>query len=86
MSNRTRRVSHPETARVYQIELEGQLGTEWAEWFDDLRITITGDGDTLLTGPIADQSTLRGILDRIWNLNLVLIYVERQVVDSRVVK
>ena len=36
---------------VYQIRLKGQLGSEWADWFEGLTITLDEDGDTLLTGP-----------------------------------
>ena len=30
---------------------------------------------TLLTGPVADQAALRGLLNKIWDLNLSLISV-----------
>ena len=32
---------------------------------------------TTLTGAVADQSVLRGILNKIWDLNLTLISVNR---------
>ena len=32
---------------------------------------------TLFTGPIADQAALRGILNKLWDLNLTLISVSR---------
>jgi len=31
----------------------------------------------ILTGPVADQAALRGLLARIWDLNLTLISVTR---------
>jgi hypothetical protein len=41
-------------------------------------MTITsGDDITTLTGAVADQSALRGILTRLWDLNLDLISVNR---------
>jgi hypothetical protein len=61
---------------TYQIKVQGELDEKWAEWFSGM--TITSEGDiTTLTGAVADQSALRGILDRIWNLNLTLVSVAR---------
>jgi hypothetical protein len=37
---------------VYQIRLKGHLGRQWTDWFEGLTITLEGDGDTLLTGPV----------------------------------
>ena len=37
---------------------------------------VTSDGDvTTLTGPVVDQAVLRGMLTRIWDLNLALLSV-----------
>ena len=62
---------------IYQIRLEGQLGSEWAEWFGGLTITQDEDGDTLLAGPLADQAALHGVLKRIRDLGLSLISINR---------
>jgi hypothetical protein len=35
------------------------------------------DGVTTLTGPVADQAALRGMLSKIWDLNLALIAVHQ---------
>ena len=59
----------------------GALDEDWVEWFDGLAITIEHAGDglaaTTLTGPVADQSALRGMLSKLWDLNLTLISVRR---------
>jgi hypothetical protein len=61
----------------YQIRVEGQLNSHWAHWFEGM--TIDHDGDTtILTGSIADQSQLHGMLHRIRDLNLILISVNQQ--------
>lgn len=57
----------------YQIRVRGRLGPEWAGWFDELSITNLADGDTLLSGPVADQAALHGILNKIRDLGLVLL-------------
>lgn len=65
-----------EKVPVYQIEVRGKLDDRWAEWFSGMTISSAHgpDGATsTLTGTIVDQSELRGILQRIWDLNLTLI-------------
>jgi hypothetical protein len=61
---------------TYQIKVQGELDEKWADWFSGMAITHEGD-ITTLTGAVADQSALRGILDRIWNLNLIVVSVAR---------
>ena len=62
----------------YQIIVEGHLDTRWQDWFDDLTITTTDDGSTILHGPIRDQAALHGVLKKISNLGLTLISVNPQ--------
>ncbi len=74
-------MSHPQNYQpgsgqpaVYQIRLKGHLGHQWAEWFGGLRITQE-DEDTLLTGEIADQAALYGLLKKVRDLGLPLLAV-----------
>ena len=61
---------------VYKIVVKGQLGSEWSEWFDGLTITPTVKGETILTGPLADQTALHGVLIKIRDLGLPLLSLE----------
>ena len=61
-------------APIYQILVQGELDSRWSEWFGELSVSIA-DGVTTLTGPVVDQAMLRGILSKIWDLNLALISV-----------
>lgn len=61
----------------YEICVQGRLDARWSDWFNGLSVTETGDGETLIKGVVADQVALRGILEKIWNLNLVLVSVRR---------
>ena len=61
----------------YEIRVEGQLDAQWSDWFDGLSVTEVGENETLIKGSVADQAALRGILEKIWNLNLVLVSVHR---------
>ena len=63
----------------YQIKFQGRLTENWTDWFSGMEIACESRSDgapiTTLTGAVADQSALRGILDRVWDLNLTLISV-----------
>ena len=65
----------------YQIQVQGWIGQRWVDWFEGMTMTYEGTQDdspiVILTGPVADQAALRGLLTRIWDLNLTLISVTR---------
>jgi hypothetical protein len=61
----------------YEIRIQEQIGEQSRSWFDDLSITSTSLGGTLLAGQVADQSALHGLLALIRDLNLTLISVNR---------
>jgi len=62
---------------IYQIRVKGNLDQKWSNWFGGLTITPQADGITLLTGPVADQAALHGLLARIRNLGLPLLSIKR---------
>ncbi len=67
-----------ERAQSYQILIRGHLNPQrWVDWFTGLTITTLENGDTLLSGPLADQSALHGVLTRIRDLNLTLLSVTK---------
>ena len=63
-------------ATDYRIKVKGILDPEWSLWFEEMAISTQG-GDTILSGPVADQAALHGLLIRIRDLNLTLLSVER---------
>ena len=73
------RLEQDETDR-YQIRVKGVLNPSWSDWFDDLTITQI-DGDSLLTGRIRDQAALHGVLNKIRDLGLILVFIKP--VDSK---
>ncbi len=62
---------------VYQITVLGHLDSTWSEWFDGLTITLVDSGETILTGPLADQTALHGVLIKIRDLGLPLLGLSR---------
>jgi hypothetical protein len=62
---------------TYQIRVQGTLDHEWSDWFDGFAIAGQANGETLLTGPVADQAALHGLLGKIRDLGLPLLLVRR---------
>jgi hypothetical protein len=60
---------------LYEIRLKGHLNDRWASRFEGLTITLEDNGDTLLTGLVADQAALHGLLKRIRDLGMPLLSV-----------
>ena len=64
---------------TYQITVPGHLDESWAEWAGGMTITVENGDDnppsTTLTGVVADQAALQGLLRRLYSLGLPLISV-----------
>lgn len=75
MSNKINPKMEPNQPGFYQIRLNGQLDSQWMEWFEGMSITLEEDGNTLLTGPVIDQAALHGILKKVRDLGMPLISV-----------
>jgi hypothetical protein len=63
---------------IYEIRLEGHLDPGWSDWLDGMTITPLQTGETLLAGPLVDQAALHGLLNRIRDMNLKLVSVEKR--------
>ena len=65
----------------YMIKIQGVVDESWSDWFSgmDIQTEIAHDGTrySLLRGSFADQATLRGVLNNLWDLNATLIEVNR---------
>ena len=66
---------HTNKQSDYLIKIEGHLDTRWQDWFDGLTITLTDDGNTILSGEVKDQAALHGVFKKISNLGLTIISV-----------
>lgn len=67
--------TEPGEPMIYQIRVKGHLGSRWERWFEHMTIAPQADGDTLLTGPVADQAALHGVLRKVRDLGVPLISV-----------
>ncbi len=61
----------------YEIRIKGHLENRWANWFEGLTITTLDNGETMLPGPVVDQSALHGLLRKVRDLGMPLISVIR---------
>ena len=64
----------------YEIRVEGVLDQRWTDWFEGLEIA-SDDSQTVISGPVTDQSALHGLLNRVCDLGLVLVSVRRLEAD-----
>ena len=59
-----------------EVRVKGQIAEHWSEWFNDLTIKHIEGGQAVLTGQMADQASIYGLLARLWNFGLSLISVK----------
>jgi len=60
---------------LYEIRIKGHLDGKWAARFEGMCLTREDNGDSLLTGPVVDQSALHGLLRKVRDLGMPLISV-----------
>ena len=59
-----------------EIRVKGRIDEHWSEWFDGFKISHHGENETVLSGPIRDQTELYSLLSRLRDLGLALIFVK----------
>ena len=60
----------------YQICVEGKLDERWLRWFEGLEVISSPNDQTIIRGEF-DQSALHGLFNRIRDLGVTLISVQR---------
>jgi hypothetical protein len=58
----------------YEIRVKGILDGRWTAWFENLQVTSDGE-ETVISGLVADQAALHGLLAKVRDLGLFLISV-----------
>ena len=71
----------PCKSRTYQITIEGKIDPSWSDWLGGMQLVSQKEANdmfvTTLSGVLVDQAALRGLLNRLWDLNLVLRSIEQ---------
>jgi hypothetical protein len=70
-------VSTEDPNSAYEIRVREHLDARWATRFDGLAVVNEDDGSTALRGPVVDQAALHGLLQRLRDLGLTLLSLER---------
>ena len=60
---------------TYRIRVKGHLDGTWSHWFDGFTVVNRAKGEAELTGKVADQAALHGILAKVRDLGLPLVSV-----------
>jgi hypothetical protein len=61
----------------YAVRVEGLMDAQWSQWLEGMTLTHEEGGVTRLEGPVIDQAALHGLLNKLRDLRLVIITVER---------
>lgn len=65
------------SGEFFSIRVQGILDPYWTAWFDALQIFPCPEtGETVLVGQLPDQAALNGVLNKLFNLGLVLVRLE----------
>jgi hypothetical protein len=70
---------HLDDTQIYEIQVQGRISAEHADWFNGMAISVTEDAEahpvSTLYGAVADQAALHGILRKLYTLGLPLLAV-----------
>ena len=66
----------------YEIRVQGHVDARRAAWFDGMSVDPKDDGTTVIRGAVADQAALHGLLQRVRDLGIPLVAVERTDTDA----
>ena len=74
--------THKHSETFFEIKIEGELDRSWETLFKGFTVTVGQSGGqasftTTLVGSVVDQAALRGLLCKLWDLNLTLISIRR---------
>lgn len=64
----------------YEIRVEGHVDASYSAWLGDLRLRHDFHHDqaiTVLSGPVADQAALHGVLDKLQAMGMILLNLTR---------
>jgi hypothetical protein len=62
----------------YEIRILEPIDSQWADWFEGMKIYKAKNGETILSGQVVDQSALHGLLGMIGELNLTLLSIHKR--------
>ena len=67
--------------RTVEIRVKGCIDEHWSSWLAGLSITHPNSNETILSGKVADQAALYGVLSMLRDLGLPLLSVSGEESD-----
>jgi hypothetical protein len=81
------RRSRDRSHAIYVIQVQGELDADWEAYLGGLTVLPARRNRrpplTTFTTDLVDQAALRGLLCKLWDLNLTLVSIRRIEADSR---
>ena len=81
------RESGRERPAHYRVRVKGTVSERWASWFENLVLSHSEPGIdplvTTLSGRLADQAALLGLLQKLDTMGYLLLSVHRKETDER---
>ena len=68
---------------VYEFCVEGQIELAWSDWLEAIELAYVEPDRTVLRTQVVDQAALHGLIARIRDMNLTLVYVQRSEVSGK---
>jgi hypothetical protein len=65
-----------------RVRVQGELAPSWTAVLADLTVAPDADGTTLVSGELADQAAVHGLLASIRDLGLTLISVQTAAIPA----
>jgi hypothetical protein len=66
----------------FEIHVRGQLDDSWSDWLEGLEVKLLDNDEMILSGHIADQAALMGVLNKLYGLNLTLLSVNKTKIQN----
>lgn len=66
-----------------EIRVKGRIDQQWSQWFEGVEVSYCGEDETLLSGPVRDQTALYSMLSRLRDLGLPLLSVKTERPDFK---
>jgi hypothetical protein len=61
--------------RQVEIHIDGRLDPLWIDWLNGFDLAYQGKDETVLTGRVADQAALYGLIAKLRDLGVTLLSV-----------
>lgn len=58
-----------------EVRVESKINPEWSDWFNEFTLSFPEENETVISGEVADQAALYGLLGKLRDLGLKLVSI-----------